>query len=53
MKVSSSEAATCEATQEIPEVLWKLKVHYRVHKSPPLGPILSHINLVHTSPSYF
>jgi hypothetical protein len=39
--------------QEILHLLWNLKVHYCVHKSLPLAPVLSQMHLVHIFSSYF
>jgi hypothetical protein len=49
----SWEAAICATTQEFPKISWNPKVHYGVHKSPLLVPVLSQINPAHTTPSYF
>jgi len=49
----SSDANSHLAHQEIPHLLWNLKVHYRVHKITQLVPILSHMYPVYNSPPYF
>jgi hypothetical protein len=48
----SREAVNHAATQILPNTLWNTKVNFRAHKTPPLVPILSQINLIHTTPTY-
>jgi hypothetical protein len=49
---SSWGAANCAATRELSSILWNSKVQYRVYKSLPVVPILSHINPIHTTSSH-
>jgi hypothetical protein len=42
------ETDSRSASQEILRLLRDPKAHYFVHKSPPLGTILSHMNPVRT-----
>jgi hypothetical protein len=46
------EGNTRTATQKVPCLLWKLKVHYHVHKILPLFPILCRAYLVHSLPLF-
>jgi len=48
----SWKADSSSASQEIHCLIWKPKLHYPVHKSPPLVRMLSHINPFHVFPSY-
>jgi hypothetical protein len=47
----SSDANSFSASQEIPRILWNLKVYCNIRKNLPTVPILSQINPIHASPN--
>jgi hypothetical protein len=51
-EIPSWEANSHSASQEIAYLSRNMKVHYRVHKDPPLYPILSQMNPVHNFKPY-
>jgi hypothetical protein len=46
----SWEDTQFSASQEIPHILWNMKVHYHVYKCSPPVPFMSQINPVHIPP---
>jgi len=49
---ASWEADWFAASQEIPRISRNPKVHYRIHKRPPLVPILDQPNPIHIPTSH-
>jgi hypothetical protein len=53
LNLSPWERKGISVCQEIPRPLWNSKLHYHVHKGPPLIPFQKQVNPVHNSTSYF
>jgi hypothetical protein len=52
MEMTSSVEATSCVSSQIPSISCNPKIHYNVHKIPPLDSVLSQINPDPTTPSY-
>jgi hypothetical protein len=50
---SSSETGNLSATQEFTKILRNPKARYHFHNSSPLDRVVSQMNPVHTTPSWF
>jgi len=48
----SRQANSRSASQEIHSRLWNPKIHYSVHKSQPLVPVLIQMNRIQSIPSH-
>jgi len=53
MKQTFTEANSDSSSEKIPRPLWNPKFHYRVHNSPLLVLIQSHVYPVHNFTPYF
>ena len=50
---STKKKQSPSASKKIFSIVWKAKIHFSSHKSPPFAPILTQINPMRSSPSYF